>query len=164
MTGVTQDYTARQVDLECLQTVKEPVGTVEMSLTAVLGSSRRVAGVQKAIQRSVTLLLTPSDSVPFASDAGNILLAALRSGGVSNTGYLRHLFNMANAVALDIIRKDDYNISQFGEQPDDERIESVSLSGMTIDHSTSTLGLSLTFRTVAGSDYAYTLPITTRHG
>ena len=71
---------------------------------------------------------------------------------------------MANAVALDIIRKDDYNISQFGEQPDDERIESVSLSGMTIDHSTSTLGLSLTFRTVAGSDYAYTLPITTRHG
>jgi hypothetical protein len=164
MNGVTRDYTGRQVDLEFLQTVNSPVDTVEMSMSAVLGSSRRVAGIQKAIQRYVALLLTPSDSVPFAGDAGNALYSALRSGSVSNMGYLRHLFNMANAVALDTMRKDDYNISRFGDQPDDERVASVSLSGMTIDHSTSTLGLSLTFRTAAGSDYSYILPITTRHG
>lgn len=164
MTGVTRDYTGRQVDLECLQTVGAPVDTVELTLTSVRGSSRRVTGMQKAIQRYVTLLLTPSESVPFPSEAGNVLVSALRSGSVSNTGYLRHLFNMANAVALDIIRKDDYNISRFGDQPDDERIASVALSGMTIDHATSTLGLSLTFRTAAGEDYAYVLPITTRQG
>lgn len=164
MTGATRDYTGRQVDLECLQTVVDPVGVVEMSPTAVLGTSRRVAGVQKAIQRYVALLLTPSSSVPFAADPGNMLMDALRAGTVSNLGYLRHLFNMANAVALDIMRKDDYNIERFGEQPDDERVESVTLSGMTIDHATSTLGLSLTFRTAAGSDYAYTLPVSTRRG
>lgn len=164
MTGVTRDYTGRQMDLECLQTVVEPTGVIEMSPTAVMGDSRRVAGVQKAIQRYVALLLTPSSSVPFPDAEGNMLMDALRSGTVSNLGYLRHLFNVANAVALDIMRKDDYNIERFGEQPDDERVESVTLSGMTIDYATSTLGLSLTFRTAAGSDYAYTLPVSTRRG
>lgn len=162
MTGVTRDYTGRQVDLECLQTVADPVGTVELSLTATRGASRRVTGVQKAVQRYVSLLLTPSESVPFPGDDGNILLSALRTGAVSNKGYLRHLFNMASAVALDTIRKDDYNINMFGEQTDDERIASVELVGMTIDHATSTLGLSLTFQTVAGSDYAYVIPVQTR--
>jgi hypothetical protein len=164
MNGVTQDYKGRQVDLECLQTIVDPVGTTEMSLTAVLGSSRRVSGIQKAIQRYVTLLLTPSASVPFPAEDGNTLFAALQAGSVSNTGYLRHLFNAANAVALDTMRKDDYNISLFGDQPDDEQVESVTLNGMTIDYSTSTIGLSLTFRTAAGSDYGYVLPITTRRG
>ena len=164
MTGVNQDYSGRQVDLECMQTVATPVDTVEVSLTSAHGASRRITGMQKAIQRYVTLLLTPSASVPFPAEDGNTLLAALQAGSVSNLGYLRHLFNIANAVALDIIRKDDYNISRFGDQPVDERIESVTLSGMTIDHISSTLGLSLTFRTEAGSDYVYTLPITTRQG
>ena len=45
MTGVTRDYTGRQSDLECLQTVVEPVGKVELSPSATLGGSRRVAGM-----------------------------------------------------------------------------------------------------------------------
>ena len=164
MTDVTRDYTGRQVDLECLQTVVDPVGTVEMSLSSLLGESRRVTGIQKAIQRYVTVFLTPSSSIPFPDEPGNILIEALQTGGVSNTGYLRHLFNMANAVTLDILRKDDYNISQFGDQSDDERVASVTLSGITIDHSTSTVVLSVVFSTAAGSDYAYVLPVTTRQG
>ena len=164
MNGVTRDYSGKQVDLEFLQTVREPVDAVELSMSAVRGPSRRVAGIQKAIQRYVALLLTPSASVPFSDDDGNVLYAALSAGSVSNLGYLRHLFNMANAVALDIMRRDDYNITQFGAQPPDERVESVSLSGMAIDHATSTLSLSLTFRTAAGSDYSYILPISTSHG
>ena len=159
MTGVTRDYTGRQVDLECLQTIVEPVGATELSLTAVKGASRRVTGVQKAIQRYVTLLLTPSSSVPFPAEPDNRLLDALRAGTVSNTGYLRHLFNVASAVALDIIRRDDYNTKTYGDQRDDERIASVSLDGATVDYATSTLGLSLVFRTAAGTDYAYVLPV-----
>lgn len=161
MKGVTRDYTGRQVDLECLQTIVEPTGVSELSLTATKGESRRVTGMQKAIQRYVTLLLTPSSSVPFPEDAGNELLDALRAGTVSNTGYLRHLFNVASAVALDIIRRDDYNTQMFGDQVDDERIAAVELDGVTIDYATSTLGLSLVFRTEAGSDYAYVLPVST---
>lgn len=161
MNGTTRDYTGRQSDLECLQTVANPVGSVELSLTASNGTSRRITGMQKAIQRYVTLLLTPSDSVNFPVAQGNTLLSALRAGSVSDTGYLRHLFNMASAAAIDIIRKDDYNTTRFGDQPDDERIESVELAGMTIDYGTSTLGLSLVFRTEAGSDYAYVLPVST---
>ena len=136
----------------------------ELSLTAAKGASRRVTGVQKAIQRYVTLLLTPSSSVPFPAEDDNLLLDALRAGTVSNMGYLRHLFNMANAVALDIIRRDDYNTQMFGDTVADERIESVELDGITVDYSTSTLGLSLVFRTEAGSDYAYVLPVSTSKG
>ena len=164
MTGVTRDYTGRQSDLECLQTVVEPVGKVELSPSATLGGSRRVAGMQKAVQRYAALLLTPSSSVPFPGEEGNVLLDALRAGSVSNTGYLRHLFNVANAVALDTMRKDDYNITRFGDQPDDERVASVTLDGMTIDYATSTLSLSLTIRTAAGANYAYVLPVTTARG
>lgn len=161
MNGVTRDYTGRQVDLECLQTIAEPTGVSELSLTATKGESRRVTGMQKAIQRYVTLLLTPSSSVPFPEEGGNELLDALRAGTVSNTGYLRHLFNVASSVALDIIRRDDYNTQMFGDQTDDERIAAVELDGVTIDYATSTLGLSLIFRTEAGSDYAYVLPVST---
>jgi len=164
MNGTTTDYTGRQVDLECLQTVVAPTGTTELSLTATNGVSRRITGLQKAVQRYVALLLTPTSSVPFPGDQPNTLLDALRTGTVSNTGTLRHLFNMANAAALDAIRKDDYNTVKFGDQADDERISTVELAGMTIDYATSTLGLSLTFRTEAGSDYAYVVPVSTRRG
>lgn len=162
MRTVSRDYTGRTADLEVLQTVTVPSGTVALSLTATKGASRRVTGVQKAIQRYVTLLLTPSASVPFPQDPGNVLMDALNAGMVSDAGYLRHLFNTANAVALDTIRRDDYNTERFGELKDDERIASVELSGVTVDYSTSTLGLSLTFRTAAGEDYAYVVPVGTR--
>ncbi len=164
MKGVTRDYTGRQVDLECLQTIVEPAGVTEMSFTATKGTSRRVTGMQKAIQRYVTLLLTPSSSLLFPYEDDNLLLDALRAGTVSNAGYLRHLFNVASAVALDIIRRDDYNTQVFGDQADDERIAAVELDGVAVDYNTSTLRLSLIFRTAAGSDYAYVLPVTTSKG
>lgn len=163
MNGVTRDYTGRQVDLEDLQTIASPhAGEEEMSITSTLGTSRRVAGVQKAVQRYVALLLTPTSSVPFPLYNNNILLDELRAGHVSNTGYLRHLFNMASSAALDTMRKDDYNTTRFGDQPDDERIATVTMSNATVDYETSTLSLSLVIRTEAGSDYSYTVPVSTR--
>lgn len=162
MTGISRDYTGRSVDLEVLQTVVNPRGQVKMSLTAASGASRRVTGIQKAVQRYVTLLLTPSGSVPFPYTRGNVLIDALQAGSVSDGGYLRHLFGVASAVALDTIRHDDYNTDRFGAIPDDERIESVELAGVTVDYGTSTLGLSLTFRTAAGSHYAYVIPVSAR--
>lgn len=164
MRTISRDYTGRQVDLEVLQTVQVPTGSIEMSLTAVLGASRRVTGIQKAIQRYVTVFLTPSSSVPFPYEANNILLDELAAGRVGDAGYLRHLFNMANAATLDTIRRDDYNTDRFGALEDDERIESVDLSGVTVDYDTSTLGLSLVFRTAAGEDYAYVVPVSARRG
>lgn len=164
MNGVTRDYTGRQSDLEFLQTVVDPSGSIEMSLTAASGTSRRVAGVQKAIQRYVSLFLTDSGSVPFPVSPMNTLLSELKTGRVADMGYLRHLFNMANSATLDTIRADDYNTSRFGDQEDDERIASVELSGMTVDYSTSTIGLSLVFTTTAGSDYSYVLPVSTGRG
>ena len=162
MTGKTRDYTDRQVDLEFLQTVVKPEGVVPLSITATNGATRRVAGIQKAIQRYVALLLTTSSSVPFPFAITNSLLDELRAGTVADKGYLRHLFNMANAAALDTLRKDDYNTDRFGVQKDDERIDSVELSGVTLDYATSTLGLSLVIRTAAGSDYSYVVPVSTR--
>lgn len=164
MRTTSRDYTGRQVDLEVLQTVKVPSGSVAMSLTAVDGTSRRVTGIQKAIQRYVTLFLTPSSSVPFPYAENNILMDELSAGRVADAGYLRHLFNMANAAALDTIRRDDYNTDRFGALEDDERIESVDLDGVTVDYDTSTLGLSLVFRTAAGESYAYVVPVSARRG
>lgn len=162
MKGTTRDYTGRQVDLEFLQTVANPAGSIEMSVTAADGASRRVAGMQKAVQRYVALLLTPSSSRRFPASSDNMLLSELSLGRVSDTGYLRHLFNMASSAAIDEMKKDDYNTTLFGDQADDERIAEVELDGMTIDYATSTLGLSLTFRTEAGEDYAYVIPVGTR--
>ena len=110
----------------------------------------------------MALLLTPTSSVPFPLYSNNILLDELRAGHVSNTGYLRHLFNMASSAALDTMRKDDYNTTRFGDQPDDERIATVTMSNATVDYETSTLSLSLVIRTEAGSDYSYTVPVSTR--
>lgn len=162
MKGISRDYTDRQVDLEFLQTGTGAPGIVELSASATRDLARRVTGVQKAVQRYVALLLTPSSSVPFPFSVTNSLLDELRAGTVSDTGYLRHLFNMANSAALDTIRRDDYNTDRFGAQRDDERIESVELAGLTVDYATSTLGLSLVVRTAAGSDYAYVVPVSTR--
>lgn len=162
MTGFSRDYTGRQLDLEIMQGVAVPSGTVQLTLTATDGSSRAATGMQKALQRYTALLLTPTASVPFPAVTGNYLLEALRTGVVPDAGYLRHLFNMANSAAIDTMRADDYNIERFGEQPADERIVSVELSNITVDYGTSTLRLDLTFRTEAGSDYTYVLPISTR--
>jgi len=60
---------------------------------------------------------------------------------------------------FDITEKD-----RFGNQASDETIAAVELSGMTIDYETSTLGLSLVFRTEAGTDYSYVLPVSTGQG
>ena len=163
MNGLTYDYSGRQVDLEFLQTMQNPYeGRLGLGKTISAGVSRRVTGVQKAVQRYVALLLTTADSVPFPPDAENVLYGELKAGRVSNEGYLRHLFNMANAATLDTLRRDDYNTDKFGNQADDERIAEVVLKGMTVDYETSTLSLSLEIRTEAGSEYAYTVPVSTR--
>ena len=162
MNRTSRDYTDRQVDLEFLQTELGGLGETELSLTASSVASRRVTGVQKAVQRYVALLLTPSSSVPFPFSVTNSLLDSLRAGTISDRGYLRHLFNMANSAALDTMRRDDYNTARFGAQKEDERIESVELAGITVDYGTSTLGLSLVIRTEAGSDYAFVVPVSTR--
>ena len=161
MTGTSRDYTDRLVDLECLRTIAKPVGEVEVSLSSISGTTRRVTGMQKAIQRYVTLLLTPTASRLFPNSQGNQLYDSLRAGTVSDAGYLRHLFNVASIAAIDAINKDDYNTEKFGDIPDDERIATVELDGVTLDYQTSTVGLSLIFRTVAGSDYTYILPVST---
>ena len=165
MNGITTDYTGRQVDLEFLQTMQNPYGgPVQLGKTATAGVSRRVTGVQKAVQRYVALFLTTAGSVPFPPDESNILYGELKAGRVSDEGYLRHLFNMANAATLDTLRRDDYNTDKFGDQADDERLVEVVLKGITVDYETSTLGLSLEVRTEAGDEYAYAVPVSTRQG
>lgn len=163
MTGKTRDYTGRTVDMEFLQTEHGDLGELELSLTSTLGGvSRRVAGVQKAVQRYVALLLTTSDSVRFPEAETNTMLSELRAGTVSDMGYMRHLFNTASAAALDIIRRDDYNTTRFGPQAEDEKIASVDLANISISYESSTISLSLVFRTEAGSDYAFVVPVSAR--
>ena len=161
MRSMSEDYTGRQVDLEILQHIAIPSGASELSLTATRGESRKVAGIQKAIQRYVHLLLNPDAGRMFHADGGNDMVTALVRGTVSNLGYMGHLFALANAAVLDEMRRADYNTEVYGEVPADERIERVDLHGISLDRATSTISLSLEFYTEAGSDYTYIVPIGT---
>lgn len=161
MHTMSEDYTGRQVDLEVLQHISIPAGTRRLSLTATRGEHRKVAGVQKAVQRYVSLLLSPDMGLMSGGVAGNSLMTALMHGTVANFGQLQHLFALANSAVLDAIRREDYNTEAYGEVPDDERIDRVSVRGMSIDRAASTISLSLEFETAAGTDYAYIVPIST---
>lgn len=159
MKKMSEDYSGRQLDLEVLQHVTVPAGLHGLSITSTRGDNRKVTGIQKAIQRYVHLLLTPGSSRRFSRQDDNELMSSLVQGIVSNVGYLQHLFAVANASALDAIRKSDYNTAAYGKIPDDESIMSVTLNTASVDRSTSTISLSLTFTTLAGSEYTYIVPI-----
>lgn len=155
------DYAGRQVDIELLKSIRGPVALQRVDVDVGAGGTPRiVAGIQKAVQRYAHLLLTTLDDVKFRPELGGRLVSALQSGTVSNRGYMTHLFVIASSAALRAMNADDA-LESMGPAPDDERVESATLSSLDIDYSTGTVSFEVTISTRAGTSYTYVIPVST---
>ena len=156
----TVDYSNRQVDIELLKSIVEPVAIKQLYTKTVSETPKAVTGIQKAAQRYAHLLLSTLDDIRFKPDVGGMLITSLLSGAVSNSGYMTHLFMLASSNALATMNTDDDN-DEFGVVPDDEYIERADLSDIDIDYNTSTVSFEVTLTTRAGTDFTYVVPVAT---
>ena len=160
------DYSGRQLDIELLQSIRQPVSkkrvypAVNHRISdAEIESPKIVSGIEKAVQRYAKLFLTEAESVKFEPDTGNEFLSSIRKGMVPNRAYLDYLYNVANHNALRIIRADDADTETFGPIPDDERILTTDLLGLEIDYAKATVTVSVLITTYAGDTYTYITPV-----
>ena len=162
---VTTDYSGRLVDLELLQSIKEPdVDTrVYPAITHKIGdrntAPKMVTGVEKAVQRYFNLLTTDTGSVKFFPNRGGDLVSRVLNGTVSSDNLLTTLFAFASTTALALLNDDDDN-EEFGPIPDDERITDATLSSWDIDYASQTVSLHIDLSFASGSTYSFVLPVT----
>jgi hypothetical protein len=155
----TTDYTNRQVDIELLQSVSVPKQLQQVTIGGTVDPIKIVTGVQKLIQRYTSLLLQVLESVHFDQDQGTELLPQITQGFVQTAGALQGTFAVANRLVLEQLNRDDAN-DDFGDQPDDEILETAVLIDYDIDFASSTVYLTIQLTTVAGDDVVFVVPTT----
>lgn len=156
----TVNYSGRQVDLELLQSVLRPVAEQRVYITNVGTVPKIVTGVEKAIQRYTSILLTTLGDVHFDPGTGSTFMQTLVQGGIRNKGYLGHLFGIANAQTLRILARDDMDL-RFGVTPRDERIVAGALQDTVIDYASGTVNLTVLLTLAAGDEFVFVVPIST---
>lgn len=156
----TTSYAGRQVDLELLQSVTTPKGEQRVYLTSVGDKPKIVSGVQKLIQRYAVLLLTTLNDIRFDPKQGGILVSSLAAGRIQNTGYLYHIFGMANMNTLRILSDDDSD-TRFGVPPADERLTDAELIDTALDYTTGTISMTVALTTAAGTSFTFVVPVGT---
>lgn len=161
VTGTSTNYAGRQVDLELLQSVLSPGEIQQVYIGTVGAAPKIVAGPQKAVQRYTVLLLSTADNIRFAADQGNILLVSIAAGAIPNSGYLGHLFGVANAQVLRQLAVDDSEVETYGTIPDDERIVQASLVNAGVDYASGTLELEIEIKTASGDALEFLVPVST---
>ena len=154
---VSRDYRGRQVDIELLKHVEEMRDRQVVS-PDVPDSPRLVAGREKVVQRYAKLFLTGYGSVKSDQDIGSDLLSEVAAGRVTDEAYLDHLCAIANASAVVAMSADDSDES-FGSQPPDERLESVELSGVSLDRASGRAHVKARITTGSGDDFEFIIPI-----
>ena len=154
------DYTNRQVDVELLQTVVTPEGTIPVSLSNVSKPPKVVAGIEKLAQRYTLLLLTTAGEVKFAQDEGGSLLALVLGGAVQDLGQLQYAFAQANNAVVAMLNDDDLNTDTFGAVPQDEQISGATLLNSSVNKATATAYLQVRITSQAGTSFTFLVPIT----
>jgi hypothetical protein len=91
------NYLNRQIDLELLQSIPQPVEIQRVHTNLIFGPSKIVTGIQKAVQRYALLILTSLRDVHFDQNQGVDFLRPILGGNVQNRGRLQNLFALANA-------------------------------------------------------------------
>jgi len=157
----TDDYTNRQVDIELLQSISQPVDLKQVSISSVTLSPKAVTGIQKLVQRYASALLAYLGSVHFAQDYGTNLISTVLAGGVQNIAQLQAAFASANSLAIGSLRADDRKTVIFGALPDDENIASAQLLDQQIVYETATVNLKVLITTLAGDSVTFVVPATT---
>ena len=119
--------------------------------------NKRTTGIQKAVQRYANLLLTALSSVEFRQEVGSILVAYVNSGAASSESLLRHVFAVANADTLAVLRED---ATRLGVTRDaDENITTVEIEQIATDTANRMLTLTLRVTTEAGSSVTFVTPV-----
>lgn len=114
---------------------------------------RACRGLQKVACRYALKLLAPGSH--FAPVSG--IVDALASGSLSDEGSVRQAAAAASGAAVAALQASD-ELSDFGEIPDDERIETATVADVVIDANTRTVMIRVELKTVAGDAAVYTIP------
>lgn len=159
----TKSYAGRQVDLELLKHVDNPLMfTLPKEVTPNIDEPPRiVSGIEKAVQRYAKLFLTHIGSVKLAGDVGNTLLHSIGEGKVNNMAELNYQYAVANGNALGVLSREDSNAA-FGEIPDDEHIVRTTLVDLELKRDPLAGGavhVHVFIETAAGTGYTLVIPV-----
>jgi len=118
-----------------------------------LPAGRLIAGLEKAIQRWVTLFLTPVGSVTTSPLVGSSFIPAIQSGTLQNTADLESAFAAASAQVRE-------QLPVTASMKDDEIIDTVELmDGSWVRPPRIFLQVKIVTR--AGSSRLITVPVST---
>lgn len=154
----TTNYNGRSLDIELMKTVTGVEFNSEVTL-GIVDSPKKVAGLQKMIQRYLVLLLTELGTVKFADYQGGAVSGRIATGSVASTGELQHLLHVASADALALMAIDDEDDFVYGAFPLDEQVAAVNFTGIEIDYGSSTAYVTAEITSKAGSELEFVLPI-----
>jgi hypothetical protein len=156
----TTDYTNRQVDIELLQSIAQPVNLQQVSISSVTQAPKAVTGIQKLVQRYASALLAYFGTVHFDPNYGTNLIATILGGGIQNVAQLQAAFASASSLAITALRSDDRRVDVFGSIPDDENISSAQLLDQQVVYETATVNLKVLITTLAGDSVTFVVPAT----
>ena len=120
------NYINKPIDLTAWHGVKPDV-TVQLSpeLFSTDTNSSVCTGMQKLIQKWLSIFLTPKGSVTFDKNRGTDFMIDIFSASTENEVY--KIFILSNVDAVAQIRAEENN-----EAPEDEQIQSVTLTGLSL--------------------------------
>lgn len=158
MINTTYDYTGRKVDLEFFQTENPPMASKALTMTMTdKGTHRRVAGIQKLVQRYLLIFMTPKGSVLHAPGFGVDFMSAVNRGLLQSRTNVVQYFALSNMDASQqLLAEDDSAVNS--SLPDDERYSRSYLMDYNIDTSQSKLYLKILIESRAGSTYTFVVP------
>jgi len=150
--GVIQ-YVGRQVDYLAFDDAKASGDTLlTQSMVSSNESGALIAGIQKLVQRFLIELLTGAGSLTYLPDRGTLLMPRLNAGLIRTTQDLFSAFNEAAKSAVASLAAEETETD-----PDDERIESVSLLSASLLGDTAVLNISIT--SLAGEELTVLYPL-----
>lgn len=152
--GVSTDISGRTLDIEVFQSTAE---TLSGQLTMTLGRggvSRKVAGMQKLVQRYLITFMTPKGSVKSSPLFGTDFMSAANNGLMASRTSVVQYFAAANISVGDQLRAEDSG----ADVPDDEKYADSYLDDYTVDYGKTLLYLKIVIRNLAGDTYTFIIP------
>lgn len=155
----TTNYSSRAVDIELLQTIENPTGEKQVSISLSRPVARIVTGIQKTVQRYAAIFLSMKDS-KFDDSLGTDIMAQMWGGQLTTRERVAAAFAFANADVMEIMQKDDKSLAYVDVQPEDEQVSQVDMLDYKIDYAKAQLMLRLLITTAAGTSVEFVLPTT----
>jgi len=152
----TTNYSGRTVDLLLLQFVGTPQADVRVRPDAA-NVPRMTTGIEKLVQRFAQLFLTQVGTVRNRDTEGTDFMSLLGSGHIYDDNTLRSAAAAANKAVFNQMRTEDLVLNT----PDDEMLESSTITDLSMDRSTATVSVTFALTTAAGDKYVYTIPVET---